>query len=79
MASLILQGTSQPGLYNSPYIFVLQVVVRNVPYTSGRSVSDSIDHFFQTNHPDHYLCHQVVQFQFVKFVLIFCFIIFVNR
>ncbi|KAK4788628.1 hypothetical protein SAY86_019947 [Trapa natans] len=34
------------------------VVVRNIPHSSGKSVSDSVDHFFKTNHPDHYLCHQ---------------------
>ncbi|KAA8525709.1 hypothetical protein F0562_007564 [Nyssa sinensis] len=36
------------------------VLVRNVPHVSGRSISDSVDNFFQTNHPDHYLCHQAV-------------------
>ncbi|XP_031393802.1 CSC1-like protein At1g32090 isoform X1 [Punica granatum] len=36
------------------------VVVRNVPHASGKSVSDSVDRFFQTNHPEHYLCHQAV-------------------
>ncbi|GAV84737.1 DUF221 domain-containing protein/RSN1_TM domain-containing protein [Cephalotus follicularis] len=36
------------------------VVVRNVPHVPGHSISDSVDHFFQTNHPDHYLCHQAV-------------------
>ncbi|EXC26245.1 Uncharacterized protein RSN1 [Morus notabilis] len=36
------------------------VVVRNVPHISGRSPSDTVDRFFQTNHPDHYLCHQAV-------------------
>ncbi|KAK4741279.1 hypothetical protein SAY87_024867 [Trapa incisa] len=36
------------------------VVVRNIPHSSGKSVSDSVDHFFKTNHPDHYLCHQAV-------------------
>lgn len=36
------------------------VLVRNVPNVSGRSISDSIGNFFQTNHPDHYLCHQAV-------------------
>ncbi|KAH9753186.1 CSC1-like protein [Citrus sinensis] len=36
------------------------VVVRNVPHVSGQSLSETIDHFFQTNHPDHYLCHQAV-------------------
>ncbi|XAR54742.1 hypothetical protein NMG60_11030013 [Bertholletia excelsa] len=36
------------------------VLVRNVPYVSGRSISDSVDNFFKKNHPDHYLCHQAV-------------------
>ncbi|KAH1106618.1 hypothetical protein J1N35_010386 [Gossypium stocksii] len=36
------------------------VVVRNVPQISGNSVSDSLDQFFKTNHPDTYLCHQAV-------------------
>ncbi|XP_022738267.1 CSC1-like protein At1g32090 [Durio zibethinus] len=36
------------------------VVVRNVPQIPGHSISDSVDHFFKTNHPDHYLCHQAV-------------------
>ncbi|CAA0812062.1 CSC1-like protein [Striga hermonthica] len=36
------------------------VLVRNVPHVSGRSVSDSVETFFQRNHPDHYLCHQAV-------------------
>ncbi|KAI3453862.1 hypothetical protein Pfo_010525 [Paulownia fortunei] len=36
------------------------VLVRNVPHVSGRSVSDSVESFFQRNHPDHYLCHQAV-------------------
>ncbi|KAK2995334.1 hypothetical protein RJ640_001856 [Escallonia rubra] len=36
------------------------VLVRNVPHASGHSVSDSVENFFQTNHPDHYLCHQAV-------------------
>ncbi|XP_062146285.1 CSC1-like protein At1g32090 [Alnus glutinosa] len=36
------------------------VVVRNVPHVHGHSVSDTVDHFFQTNHPNHYLCHQAV-------------------
>ncbi|XP_068305762.1 CSC1-like protein At1g32090 [Pyrus communis] len=36
------------------------VVVRNIPHVSSRSISDSVDHFFKTNHPDHYLCHQAV-------------------
>ncbi|XP_059656942.1 CSC1-like protein At1g32090 [Cornus florida] len=36
------------------------VLVRNVPRASDRSISDSVDNFFTTNHPDHYLCHQAV-------------------
>lgn len=36
------------------------VLVRNVPHISGRSISDSVETFFQRNHPDHYLCHQAV-------------------
>ncbi|KAL5099876.1 hypothetical protein RYX36_004203, partial [Vicia faba] len=46
------------------------VVVRNVPHMSGHSVSDSVDSFFQTNHPDHYIGHQAVYNanKFVKFV-----------
>ncbi|XP_052211251.1 CSC1-like protein At1g32090 isoform X1 [Diospyros lotus] len=36
------------------------VLVRNVPHVSGHSISDSVDNFFKTNHPDHYLCHQAV-------------------
>ncbi|KAK3014025.1 hypothetical protein RJ639_008658 [Escallonia herrerae] len=36
------------------------VLVRNVPHASGHSVSESVENFFQTNHPDHYLCHQAV-------------------
>ncbi|KAK6137238.1 hypothetical protein DH2020_029027 [Rehmannia glutinosa] len=36
------------------------VLIRNVPHVSGRSVSDSVETFFQKNHPDHYLCHQAV-------------------
>ncbi|GKV10605.1 hypothetical protein SLEP1_g21948 [Rubroshorea leprosula] len=36
------------------------VVVKNVPRVSGHSISDTVDQFFKTNHPDHYLCHQAV-------------------
>ncbi|KAL3844441.1 hypothetical protein ACJIZ3_001844 [Penstemon smallii] len=36
------------------------VLVRNVPHVSGRSISDSVETFFQRNHPDRYLCHQAV-------------------
>lgn len=31
-----------------------------MPHVSGRSISDSVETFFQKNHPDHYLCHQVI-------------------
>ncbi|CAK9157631.1 unnamed protein product [Ilex paraguariensis] len=37
----------------------IQVLIRSVPHVSGRSISDSLEHFFQTNHPNHYLCHQL--------------------
>lgn len=37
-----------------------QVLVRNVPHSSGRSTSDSVDQFFHKNHPEHYLSHQVI-------------------
>ncbi|TKY70253.1 CSC protein [Spatholobus suberectus] len=36
------------------------VVVRNIPHISGHSVSDTVDSFFQTNHPEHYIGHQAV-------------------
>ncbi|KAK8497061.1 hypothetical protein V6N13_029029 [Hibiscus sabdariffa] len=36
------------------------VAVRNVPQIPGHSIADSLDHFFITNHPDTYLCHQAV-------------------
>jgi hypothetical protein len=36
------------------------VVVRNVPDMPGHSVPDTVDQFFKTNHPEHYLCHQAV-------------------
>ncbi|KAI4367949.1 hypothetical protein MLD38_016569 [Melastoma candidum] len=36
------------------------VVVQNVPRVGGRSLFDSVDHFFKMNHPDHYLCYQAV-------------------
>lgn len=36
------------------------VVVRNVPCVSGHSLSESVDQFFQTNHPNNYLGHQAV-------------------
>ncbi|CAN8290407.1 unnamed protein product [Cochlearia groenlandica] len=36
------------------------VVVRNVPDIPGHSVQDTVDQFFKTNHPEHYLCHQAV-------------------
>uniref|UniRef100_A0A1J3IMZ1 CSC1-like protein n=1 Tax=Noccaea caerulescens TaxID=107243 RepID=A0A1J3IMZ1_NOCCA len=36
------------------------VVVRNVPDMPGHSIPDTVDQFFKTNHPEHYLCHQAV-------------------
>ncbi|WCJ29042.1 ERD (early-responsive to dehydration stress) family protein [Euphorbia peplus] len=36
------------------------VVVRNVPHVSGRALSDTVDQFFKTNHPNTYLCQQAV-------------------
>ncbi|KAL2524084.1 Calcium permeable stress-gated cation channel 1 [Abeliophyllum distichum] len=36
------------------------VLVRNVPPDPDESVSESVEHFFLVNHPDHYLTHQVV-------------------
>ncbi|KAL0310741.1 UNVERIFIED_CONTAM: Calcium permeable stress-gated cation channel 1 [Sesamum angustifolium] len=36
------------------------VLVRNVPPDSDESVSESVEHFFLVNHPDHYLTYQVV-------------------
>ncbi|KAK3182922.1 hypothetical protein Dsin_030208 [Dipteronia sinensis] len=36
------------------------VVVRNVPCVTGHSFSDTVDDFFERNHPDNYLCHQAV-------------------
>ncbi|KAK2662625.1 hypothetical protein Ddye_001199 [Dipteronia dyeriana] len=36
------------------------VVVRNVPRVTGHSFSDTVDDFFERNHPDNYLCHQAV-------------------
>lgn len=36
------------------------VLVKNVPPDSDESVSESVEHFFLVNHPDHYLTHQVV-------------------
>ncbi|XP_030535432.1 CSC1-like protein At1g32090 [Rhodamnia argentea] len=36
------------------------VVVRNVPRVPRQSISDTVGHFFRTNHPEHYLCHQGV-------------------
>ncbi|KAG5013644.1 hypothetical protein JHK86_025905 [Glycine max] len=38
----------------------LKVVVRNIPHMSGHTVSDTVDSFFQTNHPEHYIGHQAV-------------------
>ncbi|GLU18150.1 hypothetical protein SLE2022_344650 [Rubroshorea leprosula] len=36
------------------------VLVSNVPPDQDESVSESVEHFFLVNHPDHYLTHQVV-------------------
>ncbi|XP_027360694.1 CSC1-like protein At1g32090 isoform X1 [Abrus precatorius] len=36
------------------------VVVRNIPHISGHTVSDTVDSFFRTNHPNHYIGHQAV-------------------
>lgn len=36
------------------------VLVKNVPHASGHSISDTVDQFFQKNHPEHYLGHQAV-------------------
>ncbi|MBA0646431.1 hypothetical protein Goklo_014399 [Gossypium klotzschianum] len=46
------------------------VIVRNVPQISGNSISDSLDQFFKTNHPDTYLCYQAVYnaYKFAKLV-----------
>lgn len=46
------------------------VVVRNIPRVSGHSISESVEQFFQRNHPNHYLCHQAVYNanKFAKFV-----------
>ncbi|XP_061343032.1 CSC1-like protein At1g32090 isoform X3 [Gastrolobium bilobum] len=46
------------------------VIVRNIPHISGHSVSQTVDSFFQTNHPDHYIGHQAVYNanRFAKFV-----------
>ncbi|KAJ0250164.1 CSC1-like protein [Hirschfeldia incana] len=38
----------------------LTVLVRNVPPDTDESVNEHVEHFFCVNHPDHYLCHQVV-------------------
>lgn len=42
------------------FICLMQVVVRNIPHVSGRTVSETVDHFFQKNHPNHYIGHQVI-------------------
>ncbi|XP_072963566.1 CSC1-like protein At1g32090 [Typha angustifolia] len=36
------------------------VVVRNVPHIAGHSTSQTVEQFFQRNHPDHYIGHQAV-------------------
>ncbi|KAK3021955.1 hypothetical protein RJ639_046154 [Escallonia herrerae] len=51
------------GLKKKPYTFPglrKQVLVKNVPLDADESVSESVEHFFLVNHPDHYLTHQVV-------------------
>ena len=37
-----------------------QVLVRNVPSDPDESISESVEHYFLVNHPDHYLTHQVI-------------------
>ncbi|KAK1272367.1 hypothetical protein QJS04_geneDACA012194 [Acorus gramineus] len=37
------------------------VVVRNIPPAPGHTISETVDQFFQTNHPDHYIGHQAVR------------------
>ncbi|KAK1305026.1 UDP-glycosyltransferase 85A7 [Acorus calamus] len=37
-----------------------EVVVRNIPPAPGHTISETVDQFFQTNHPDHYIGHQAV-------------------
>ncbi|KAL4199489.1 hypothetical protein AMTRI_Chr03g51400 [Amborella trichopoda] len=36
------------------------VSVKNIPIASGHTISETVDHFFRTNHPNHYIGHQVV-------------------
>ncbi|XP_071922559.1 calcium permeable stress-gated cation channel 1 isoform X2 [Coffea arabica] len=36
------------------------VLVKNVPPDPDESISETVEHFFLVNHPDHYLTHQVV-------------------
>nr|URM60678.1 BBR-BPC family protein [Gymnema sylvestre] len=36
------------------------VLVKNVPPDPDETISESVEHFFLVNHPDHYLSHQVV-------------------
>ncbi|KAK4400988.1 CSC1-like protein [Sesamum angolense] len=48
----------QMHIYYQLFLNYHQVLVRNVPRDSGRSVSDSVETFFRRNHPDHYLSHQ---------------------
>lgn len=51
-------------------LLFLQVVVRNVPDMPGHSVPDTVDQFFKTNHPEHYLCHQVnICFVLIKLLI----------
>jgi hypothetical protein len=44
----------------------LTVLVRNVPPDPDESVNEHVEHFFCVNHPDHYLCHQVRFFSWLK-------------
>ncbi|KAF7127510.1 hypothetical protein RHSIM_Rhsim11G0027500 [Rhododendron simsii] len=59
-SSLLVLSKLDPGYGRADVVAATYVLVRNVPHVSGRSISDSVDNFFKTNHPDHYLCHQAV-------------------
>lgn len=47
------------NIINCDKIWLLQVLVRNVPPDADESVSECVEHFFLVNHQDHYLMHQV--------------------
>lgn len=47
---------------------VLQVLVRNVPPDPDESINEHVEHFFCVNHPDHYLCHQVCFFSWIRYM-----------